>query len=215
MGSRGAKAARLVVYVAVIVLAVPIVIGVGAYAGLFNVSNPFRSETVDRTGPSVLNSLSDLAEYRAASAYYETVVDIEKDTPFVPSFIRGERILYVGKGSVDAVVDFSEMDQRRVEVSEDGMSVSVTLPAPTASDPVLDLEASYVANSDGGLTDGFGGSDLQVEAQRKAIEQMRTAANGGADLFALAEGNTTSMLEGLFGAIGFTNIDVSFDDDPR
>ncbi len=102
--------------------------------------NPFREKTVDRTGPSVLYSLTDLSEFHAASAYYETVVSIEKDTSYLPDWVSGEEVLYVGKGSVDAIADFGELDERRVVVSEDGTSVTITLPAPTVGEPVLDLE---------------------------------------------------------------------------
>ncbi len=74
--------------------------------------NPFEDKTVDRTGPSVLQSLTERGEFRAARAHYETVVDIEDDTKSLPDFISGQRVLYVGKGEVDAFVDFGELDER-------------------------------------------------------------------------------------------------------
>ena len=56
----------------------------------------------------------------------------------------GERVLYVGKGEVDAVVDFGELDKHRVVLSEASKSVTIKLPAPTAGKPVLDLADHYV-----------------------------------------------------------------------
>jgi hypothetical protein len=38
--------------------------------------NPFKEETVDRSGPVLLKSLENLSEYRAASANLQVVVDV-------------------------------------------------------------------------------------------------------------------------------------------
>jgi hypothetical protein len=174
--------------------------------------NPFEEKRVDLTGPSVLQSLTERGEFRAASAYYETVVDLKDETNNLPDFISGQRVLYVGKGDVDAFVDFSELDDRRVNLSKDGTSVSVNLPAPTVDKPALDLETSYVAYRDEGFINKFKGSDLEQEAQLKAIKQMTTAATGEGKLIDLAKESTTAMLRGLFGSLGYTNITIAFDE---
>lgn len=178
---------------------------------LLSALNPFQTETTDITGPSVLKSLTELSEFTAASAYYETVVDIKDDTNNLPDFISGERVIYVGKGRVQATVNFSELDERRIDVSDDGTSVSVTLPAPEVGEPQLDVESSYVADLSGGLIDGFRGSDIERRAQLVAIAQMTTAATGEANLVDLAENSTTTMLNGLFGSLGYTDIMVDFE----
>lgn len=182
-------------------------------ADALNAVNPFHEETVDRTGPSVLISLTELSEYHAANAYYETVVDIEEDSR-LPSFVKGERVLYVGKGDVDAIVDFSDLDEERVSVSEDRLTATIKLPPPTIDEPVLDLEESYVVEHDSGLADKFGGSDLEKEAQVTALDQMTEAATGGDALTDLARKNTVSMLRGLLGALGYVNVTVIWDDEP-
>ena len=38
-------------------------------------------------------SIEDIGEYRASSANLQLVLDLEKDTRFVPSVIKGERVL--------------------------------------------------------------------------------------------------------------------------
>lgn len=213
----GSLLIRLVLFVAVLVV---LAVGVAQIPGavgdkvgdLLSSLNPFEEKTVDRTGPPVLHSLSDLSEYRAAKGHYEVVVDIEKDTENLPDWFSGARVLYVGKGDVDAVVDFGELDERRVELSENGTSVTVKLPAPTLGEPVLDLENSYVANHDEGFIDKFRGSELEREAQLTAVEQMTTAATGEGSLMDLAEQNTTAMLRGLLGSLGYTDITITFDE---
>lgn len=173
--------------------------------------NPFAEETVDRTGPSVLESLTEISDFHAASGYYETVVDIEKDTRFVPDWISGERVLYVGKGHVDGVVDFSDLDEDSVTVSDDGTMAAITLPTPTVGSPALDLENSYVVSYDQGIINRFKGSELEREAQLRAVEQMEAAAAGEGMLLDMAEENTASMLRGLLGALGFSQISISFE----
>jgi hypothetical protein len=175
--------------------------------------NPFGDETVDRTGSPVLKSLTDLSQYHAASAHYETVVDLDKDTNNLPGWISGERVLYVGKGEVDALVDFSELDERRVVLSPDAKSVSITLPAPIADKPALNLETSYVVDHDKGLINRFKGSTIEREAQLKAIEQMTASATSEGMLIDRAKENTSAMLRGLFGSLGYTTIDITFDED--
>ena len=114
---RGLAIAGLVVVAAMV--------GAGRLGDLLpSIPNPFGSETVDRTQPALLQSLADLSEYHAATGNFQVIVDTEKDTRFVPSFIRGERTVFVAGGSVDAIVDFSQLDERSIQVSPDRTAVA-------------------------------------------------------------------------------------------
>ena len=173
--------------------------------------NPFSEKTVDRSGPSVLHSLTILSDYHAVSGHYETVVDIKRDHGFLPGWVAGDGVLYVGKGDVDAVVDFGQLDERRIALSQDRRSVTVRLPAPTIGKPVLNLKTSYVAYRDEGFVTRFRGSDLEHEAQLKAVKKMTTTATGEGMLIDLAKKNTTTMMRGLLGSLGYTSVKVTFD----
>jgi hypothetical protein len=180
--------------------------------------NPFGSETIDRTQPALLQSLADLSEYHAATANFQVIVDTEKDTKFVPSFIRGERTVYVAGGSVDAIVDFSQLDERSIQVSPDRSSVTVVLPAPTVADPAVDPEESRVVSRDRGILDRIGSAFSDNPSTERPLvlaaeEKMREAANAS-DLRAKAEQNTRKMLEGMLGALGYANVNVSFSPSP-
>ena len=120
-----------------------------------SLDNPFRTETVDRSQPAILKSIRDLSEYRASSGHFEVIVDIEKDTRFVPSAIRGERVLFVAVGSVDAGVDFGALDRRAVSVVN--KSVTITLPPARFFDARVDPTRSYVYDRDRGLFDRVSG----------------------------------------------------------
>ena len=175
--------------------------------------NPFDVDPVDRTGPPVLQSLTALEQFKAASAYYEVVVDLDLGNG-LPDVLGGDRVVYVGKGRVEALVDFSELDGRRVVRSADGTSVTVRLPAPVVGEPVLDLEGSYAAVRDEGLLTRFTGSDAERKAQLAAVRRLAAVAQGEGRLTDLAQESTTAMLRGLFGALGYTDITVTFEDSP-
>ena len=177
--------------------------------------NPFGTETVDRSGPAVLKSIENLRDFRAASGHFEVIVDVEEDARFVPAKIKGERVLFVAIGSVDAGVDFTGLEDGAVDVSDDGKSVSLELPPATFREPELDLERSYVYDRDRGAIDRIQsllGDDVGVERDLYPLaeEKLANAARDGSGLLARAERNTRLMLEGLLRSLGFTRIDVRF-----
>jgi hypothetical protein len=183
-----------------------------------SLSNPFSTKTVDRTQPALLQSLADLSEYHAATGNFQVIVDTEKDAKFVPSFIRGERTVYVAGGSVDAVVDFSQLDERSIQVSPDRTSVTVVLPAPTVAEPTVDPEASRVVSRDRGVLDRIGSAFSDNPTSEKPLvlaaqDKMRDAAVAS-DLRAKAEENTRHMLEGMLRALGYSSVNVAFSPSP-
>lgn len=177
--------------------------------------NPFGSETVDRTGPAVLKSIQNLHDFHAASGHFEVIVDIEQDTRFVPSAIKGQRVLFVAIGAVDAGIDFSHLDVDAVDISPDRRGVTLELPPATFRDPELDLDRSYVYDRDRGAIDRIQsllGDDAgsAPELYTLAEEKLADAARDGSGLLARAEANTRTMLAGLLRALGFTRVEIRF-----
>ena len=178
-------------------------------------ANPFSEETVDRTGPAVLKSIENLRDFRAASGHFEVIVDVEQDARFVPAKIKGERVLFIAIGSVDAGVDFTGIEDDAVKVSDDRTSVSLELPPATYREPELDLDRSYVYDRDRGAIDrlqSLFGDDTGVERDLYPLaeEKLASAARDGSGLLARAERNTRLMLEGLLRSLGFTRVEVRF-----
>jgi hypothetical protein len=177
--------------------------------------NPFRAETVDRSGPAVLRSIEDIGDYRAAAGHFEVVIDLEKDTA-LPSEILGERLLFVAVGSVDAGVDLSALDEDSVVVSSDRRRATITLPAVHFFDPVLDIERSRLYDRDQGLLNELGGlftdePNYQQELYRLGEDKIAAAARQGSGVGARAEENTREMLESLLGSLGFTTVTIKFE----
>ena len=59
----------------------------------------------------LIKSLENLSDYHAATANMQVVVDLEHDVRLLPSFIKGERTLFVAAGNVDAAVNFAGLSR--------------------------------------------------------------------------------------------------------
>ena len=190
-----------------------------ALPALIPALNPFKEETVDRSGPVLIKSLENLSEYRAASANMQVVVDVERDTNLVPSFIKGERTLFVAAGSVDAAVDFAGLGRSpgAVQVSDDRKAVTITLPPARLTEARLDHERSRIYDRDRGALDRIGeafsddGGADQQELYVLAEDKLTEAAAGDPSLLQTAERNTRSMLESMMRGLGFEQVTVRFE----
>jgi hypothetical protein len=176
--------------------------------------NPFATDTVDRTGPAVVQALEDLSEYRAATGSFQVILDVEDDARFVPQALLGERTLFVAVGSVDAFVDFSGLDEEAITFSTDPARVAIVLPGAELSEPRVDPERSYVYERRRGLLNRIGSmfsDDPTSERELYLLAQERLAAAAAeTDLRAVAERNTREMLRTLLSSLGFTDIAVTF-----
>src|SRR3712207_6641347 len=205
---------RIVLAAAIAVAALAIALTVAAVLpGL----NPFGEETRDRSQPVLIKSLENLSDYHAATANMQVVVDIEEDARLLPSFIKGERTLFVAAGSVDAAVDFRGLsrDPNAVKVADDRRSVRLTLPAPKLLEPRLDPDRSRVYDRDRGVLDRVEDalSDRPGDEQplyQTAEDKLAEAAAADPKLLQTAERNTRAMLEGLLRGLGFERIRIDF-----
>jgi Protein of unknown function (DUF4230) len=183
-----------------------------------SLTNPFGTRTIDRSQPALLLSLQDLSVYKAATANLQLIIDLEKDARFVPSFIKGERTLFVAAGSVDAEVDFSRIDKDAIKVSADKRTATITLPHPTLGRVRIDPNASYVASRQRGILDRLGSAvsddpNSQRELYQLADRRIAEAAQQS-DLLMRAEQNTRATLEGMLRGLGYTRVTVTFTGSP-
>jgi len=179
--------------------------------------NPFRTETVDRSSPVVLKAIEDLERFQAATGHFEVIVDVEKDTRFVPAAIRGERVLFVAVGTVEAGVDFSGLDDEAVKVTDDRRTVELELPHAEFFGATVDPTRSYVYDRDRGLIDRVASlfqdnPTSEQELYLLAEEKLLASARDGSGILERAERNTRRMLTGLLRALGFTSVTIRFVD---
>ncbi|TXS43198.1 DUF4230 domain-containing protein [Streptomyces sp. uw30] len=174
----------------------------------------FGTETNDRSGPALLQSIQDMSRYDAASGNFQIVVDLEKDAKFLPDAIRGTRTLYVGAGTVDAYVDLGKVGEDDVTVNDDRTSATLRLPHAALGEPSLDPDRSYAVSKQRGLLDRLGdlfsdNPNSEQAVQKLAVRHIGDAAKESA-LTARAETNTSDMLEGLLHSLGFKEVKVTY-----
>ena len=179
-----------------------------------DIHNPFRAQTVDRSGPAVLKSIQDLHSYHAATGNFQQIVDLQKDTP-LPDEVLGTRTLFVAYGTVDATVDFSTVGSGAVKVSDDRRSATITLPRPRLSEARIDPTKSYVYDRNEGVFNKIGdifssNDNNQQELYLAAQQKITASAQQGSGLVARARENTRAMLQSMLRALGFTTVAVNF-----
>src|SRR5689334_13280342 len=174
----------------------------------------FGTETHDRSGPALLQSIQDMSRYDAASGNFQVVVDLEKDTKYLPDAIRGSRTLYIGAGTVDAYVDLGKVGKNDVTVNVDRTSATLRLPQAALGKPALDPDRSYAVSKQRGLLDRLGdlfsdNPNSEQAVQKLAVKHIGDAAKDSG-LTRRAETNTTDMLDGLLRSLGFKEVHVTY-----
>jgi hypothetical protein len=203
---------RLVAAAAVVVAAAVLLLVLSVVHVLPTLRNPFTTTTTERSSPVVLKSITELSRYEAASGSFQVVVDLTQHTSFLPSFLAGSQTLFVGDGTDIAYVDFSGLKGHDLQVSRDRSSVTVTLPTPQLEPAVLNTRQSYVFASQQGLVNRldnfFGGNPNSQQAVYISAQQHIEAAARRSPLLTDARQNTSAMLTGMLGALGFDHITV-------
>jgi hypothetical protein len=177
--------------------------------------NPLQERVVETQRPALMTALSDLSDYHAAQGAFQVTVDLERDTAYVPGFVKGERTTYLAMGTVDGVVDFRGLDESAVQVT--GQSVVITLPPARLGAPVVDVANSRVVARDRGLVDRVSGalSDSPTSERDVALLAERRLSDAAAqsDVRARAESNARDLLTGLARSFGYSDVTVRFDGD--
>ncbi len=111
------------------------------------------------------------------------MVDTERDTKNLPQWTSGERVLYVGKGHVDALVGFSGIQEQDVQVSEDECSARATMgpmTAPTVTLTHLPATGGPAIALHGGA--GVDPASLTEEQAAAAREALAAATRAGREV---------------------------------
>ena len=204
---------KLVAAAAAAGLALPI--GFGIVDALPDWGSALTPQTVDRSPAPLLTALRDVAQHRAAEGTFQVLVDVEQDTPYLPSFISGERTSFFAVGRVDALVDMAGLGEDRVTTSPDRRSVTIQLPAPVLAPAVVDPAESRVVGRDRGIVDRLAGvvedsPTGEQELYALAGQKLDDAARAS-DLRARAEENTRTWLTSLAQSLGYEQVTVTFD----
>jgi Protein of unknown function (DUF4230) len=209
----GRLASRVAVIAAAVIAVIGLLLVLSAVHLLPQLRNPFRTITTVRSQPPLLKSITSLSRYEAASGSFQVVVELSKQTAFLPSFIAGSQTLFIGVGTDIAYVNFAHLKGTAIRVAA-GHSVAVTLPKAQLEPAVLNVSQSYVFAQQQGLInrvgDFFSGNpNSQQEVYILAQRRIQYAARSSA-LLADAQRNTTAMLTGMLTSLGFRHITIDY-----
>ncbi len=199
--------------VGLVVILVVLCVGLNVVGWLPHFHNPFGGKTTDRSQPTLLLSIQDLARFEAASGNFQEVIDVQKEHAHIPDIVFSDRTLFVCVGSVDAYVDFSRLAQGDITDSADHKSVTIKLPAPQLEKPNIDHGKSYVFATQQGFLNKIGdlfASDPNKQQELYVLGEQRIAqAARDSGLSDRAATNTKQMLTGMLKGLGYTTININ------
>ena len=186
--------------------------------GVISVLDPFASDTVDRSGETVLVQIRKLEEFTAAEGTFTQDVDLELDAKYLPDFLKGERVVAMVTGTVRSTVDLGDLDEEAIQVDESTNTIRLTLPPPRLSDADIDEASARIINRDRGLfdrVDDFFSANPTDDAQLyTAAETKVEAAARDSDLVEQGRQNTELWLETFLGAAGFDTVEITWRKSP-
>jgi hypothetical protein len=205
---------RFLVFIGVLGILAAAVFGLKAVNLFPTLRNPFATETTDKSGPVLLESIQDLSRYVAAEGNFQVIVDLQENKRFVPDLIFNQHTLFIGVGSVDAYVDFAGITDGAIVISPDGSSVEITLPAPVLEKPSLNTDESRVYAEERGLVNVIGdlvGNDPNKQQQLYQLAETKISeAAQQSELAERAEKNTRAMLESMLHQLGYERVTINF-----
>ncbi len=209
---------RSVTFVVVVVAVMVVLTLVLVAMGLFAAFDPFGRETVDRSGPAVLEQIRELQEFTAAEGSFTQDVDLEEDARYLPSVLAGRRVVALVTGTVRATVDFSQLDDDAVAVDDDRTTIRVMLPEPRLNPAEIDEESARVIARDRGVFDRvgdfFASNPIDDGPLYRAAREKVDAAAAESDLLEEGRATTDRWLTTFLGAAGFDEVVVEWQEAP-
>jgi hypothetical protein len=154
---------------------------------------------------SVVDRIQRLQRLETVVYNMDKIVTGEKDSPFLPNFLAGDRLLMLVHGQVVAGVDFSRL--RGSDIRVDGKIVHVHLPAAQVLLTRLDNTRTRVYSRDTGLLTPAD-PNLETQVRQEAERELLAEAvqNG---ILTTAHQNAQTTVTGLLLGLGFENVEVN------
>jgi hypothetical protein len=189
-----------------------LVAGLGIFAKVNHLAI-FKPQTTI-TSSGVLLSLHKIADFHAATGNYRVMVEIKQHHEFLPSWLVGRSIEYVGFGTDDAIVNFGALSGSDVQLSDGNTAVSIVLPVPQVGPASLNLTKSYAASASTGIGSRLANvfksnPGLEHQAEVNAVRQIHQDAEQG-NLIAQGETSTANFLTKFIEKLGLKQVSVSF-----
>jgi len=164
-----------------------------------------RSTRIASQG-SVVDRIQRLERLETVVYNMDKIVTGEKDNPFLPNFLAGDRLLMLVHGQVVAGVDFSRLRSGDIQINTQGKEARVHLPNPQVLLTRLDNSKTRVYSRNTGLlvpVDPNLETDVRREAERQLLEE---ALQDG--ILNTARQNARNTITSLLLGLGFEKVEV-------
>ena len=163
-----------------------------------------RTSRIDTSSPSVVEKIRKLSRLETVVFPLDKIVGGGRESPYLPDFLVGDKLLLVAHGEVMAGVDLSQLQPGNVTVHGD--SVEVHLPAPQVLSTRIDNTSTRIYSRTTGL---LVPPDPNLESQvREAAEQQITQAALDDHILDKAHQNAQTELTALLTGLGFRHVEV-------
>ena len=157
------------------------------------------------TATTLLDKVQSLSSLTTTRYTFSTIVTTESDMPNWLKALYGQKQVMVAVGYITAGVD---MRQAKANDVQTGESLSLTVPAPTLQDCILDEGKTYIAALDKGLF-APANPTLDQEARRFAVQQLRQAAING-EILTQAQTQARTAITDFINLVGVPNVQINF-----
>jgi len=173
-----------------------------------DIASVFEPEPYEEIGPVTITAIRDLAQLTTVETVQYTIVEKGTDEGWL-AWARGDSLRMFAVARIGAGVDLSELTVRDIQVDEAGV-VDILVPASTIQYVDPDEDATQVLERDVGIfTSGDPG--LESDVRRIADEVLvDNAIDEG--ILDHAEDNARSVLTDFLLSLGYTDVDITFED---
>ena len=169
-------------------------------AGLFG-----RSTSIDVSAPAVVERIRKLSRLETVIYSIDKIVEGERQSAILPSFLAGDKLLLIAHGEVIAGVDLGQL--KAGDLSVEGDKVRIHLPEPQVLSTRVDNARTKVYSRTTGLI-VTADPDLESKVRQAAEEQITQAAVADGILDKARQNARNSVTALLYG-LGFHTVEVS------
>ena len=174
--------------------------------GLWHLLGLFRSgqTSINVSQPTVVRQIQQLQRLETVTYTMDKIISGERDNPYLPKFLAGDRLLLVVHGQVIAGVDLAKVQPADVIVH--GQSIVFHVPQAEIFSTLIDNSRTRVYSRDTGL---FTSPDpnLESEVRAEAERQLQQAALQDG-ILKTADENARSTLASILKGFGFSQVEI-------
>jgi hypothetical protein len=154
--------------------------------------------------PTVVRQIQQLQRLETVSYTMDKIITGERDNPYLPKFLVGERLLLVVHGEVIGGVNLARVQPGDVAV--EGHNISIRLPPAEVFSTRIDNAKTRVYSRDTGL---FSSPDpnLETEVRQEAERQLQQAALQDGILKS-ADQNARNTISSMLKGLGFSQVAI-------